>query len=262
MTPLESQLDRLAAAPRLLVASDFDGVIAPIVAEPSAAVALPGALEALTTLARQPQTEVAVVSGRALASLRPLMDGISGVILVGSHGAEVAGMSPIEDARILALVDRIEAESRRIAERTGPGLLVERKPVGVAFHFRQASSTDADRAVEELLAGPARWPGVRVRHGKMVVELFVVDASKADAVSAIRHRQGCTGVVFLGDDRTDEDVFATLTPTDLGVKVGADEDGHSTAAAFRVADPRAAAELLGRLAERRRAWISALAAAR
>ena len=51
-------------------------------------------------------------------------------------------------------------------------------------------------------------------------------------------------VVFLGDDVTDETVFARLRPTDIGIKVGPGD----TAAAYRVDDPTAAAAVLALLA--------------
>src|SRR5262245_66433127 len=88
MTPLESQLERLASVPRLLVASDYDGVLAPIVEEPSRAVALPQALDALRRLAATEQTDAAVVSGRARADLTGFLPGMALVHTIGCHGAE------------------------------------------------------------------------------------------------------------------------------------------------------------------------------
>src|SRR5262249_29768112 len=152
-------------------------VLAPIVEDPARAVALPGSLEALRRLAATSQTDAAVVSGRARADLAGFLGGLGRVQMIGCHGAEggnglMAAISP----ETTALVARLDEEVRRIARF--PGMLVERKPVGVAFHFRKASEPDAEESLHDLLNGPARWPGVRVRHGKMVVELFAVDASK------------------------------------------------------------------------------------
>ena len=80
---------RLAALPRLLVTSDFDGTLAPIVSNPADARMLPDAADALTALAdaaRRPN--VALISGRALGVLRTLSGMPATVHLVGSHGAE------------------------------------------------------------------------------------------------------------------------------------------------------------------------------
>ena len=63
-------LDAVAATPRLLVASDFDGTLSPLVDRPADARPLPQAAEALIAIAELPSTEVVLVSGRALAVLR------------------------------------------------------------------------------------------------------------------------------------------------------------------------------------------------
>ena len=52
----------------LLVALDFDGVLAPIVEQPEDARALPGTVEMLERLAALDGVHVALVSGRALTS--------------------------------------------------------------------------------------------------------------------------------------------------------------------------------------------------
>jgi trehalose 6-phosphate phosphatase len=75
----------------------------------------------------------------------------------------------------------------------------------------------------------------------------VRDATKGDGVERLREHVGATGVLYAGDDVTDEDGFAVMHEGDVGVKVGPGE----TKAEFRVADPDAVSELLGRLAAAR-----------
>jgi hypothetical protein len=74
----------------VLLAFDFDGVLAPIVDEPSAARALDGTADLLAALAEGDGVHVALVSGRALADLRAVaaVPADSPLLLVGSHGAE------------------------------------------------------------------------------------------------------------------------------------------------------------------------------
>ena len=76
-----------------------------------------------------------------------------------------------------------------------------------------------------------------------VLDLAVVKVSKGAALDTLRERVVADGVLFAGDDVTDETAFARLRPGDVGVKVG---DGE-TAAAFRVAGPADVAVLLERL---------------
>ena len=232
---LGAALRRVARIPRLLVASDYDGVLAPIVADPARAFPLPGAVETLRALAALPDTTVAAVSGRARGDLAAV-SGLPAdeVLLVGGHGAELGDGVRLDPAQA-ALRARLEAALRKIAEdRTG--VRVEHKPASVVLHTRTAARDVATSATDAVLAGPATWPRVHVTTGKEVVELSVVATHKGAAVEALRARSGAGAVVFLGDDVTDENAFAVLGEGDVGVKVGP----GPTRARFRVADPAAA----------------------
>lgn len=247
---LVERLDAAARAARLLVASDFDGTIAPIVADPEAAQADRGAIAALRTLVALPATRVAIVSGRALADLAARTAELDGAIRVGSHGAEFECAAAPLAAKQAALRARVAGWLREVAVR-GAGLVLEEKPASLALHYRRAGDHVAATAVEAVLRGPASWPGVVVRHGKMVVELSVVEGNKGTALQRIRDEVGATVVVFFGDDVTDEDAFAVLTTADVGVKVGAGE----SRAAHHIATTASVGRLLARLAERRAVWI-------
>ncbi len=256
MNELESQLARLARVPVLLVASDYDGTLAPIVADPAEARPQREVLVSLRTLAALPHTHVAVISGRALGELARLIGPIEKVHFVGSHGSEFdPDFASTLDAPTTELRERLQAEVSAIAG-TGAGFLVELKPAGVAFHYRNAEDARARAALQAIAAGPGARTGVFTRHAKRVVELSVVDIDKGKALATIRTRVGASAVLFLGDDATDEDAFATLSGPDVGVKVGEGETG----AAHRVADTEEVARLLAFLSEQRSAWAAGAAA--
>jgi trehalose 6-phosphate phosphatase len=252
MPDLQAHLDELVRTPVLLLATDFDGTLAPIVSEPGSAEARRESLVALKALAALPQTHVAVISGRSLADLARRVEEAGEAHLVGSHGSEFeAGFAaPISPASG-ALLKKTVAAAQAVAGRL-PGAQVETKPASVAFHYRNAEEKAAEGAVEELLAQVGPWGGLQVRQGKMVVELSVVRTDKGQALQSLRQRLGATAVLFLGDDVTDEDAFKTLTGPDVGVKVG---DG-TTAAAHHVADTMEVARVLARVAEKRTAWLA------
>lgn len=251
-TTLESRIDEIACTPLLLVASDYDGTIAPIVTDPVTAEADRESLVAMKALVAMPQTHVAVISGRALADLAGHVRDVEDAHLVGSHGSEFeAGFATPLTPEAAALHGRLTEALREFATRAD-GFSVEMKPASLAFHYRNADERAARSVVDEILRGPASWAGVHVRHGKMVVELSVVETNKGLALRRIRRQVGASAVVFIGDDVTDEDAFATLSGPDVGVKVGPGE----TAARFRVADTTAVARILARLAERRAEWIA------
>ncbi|TWT42009.1 Trehalase [Phycisphaerae bacterium RAS1] len=253
---LLSRLDDLARCPVLLVATDFDGTLAPIVNDPARAEANRESLVALKALSGMPQTHIAVISGRALRDLASRTAGVDEAHLVGSHGSEFEAdsVAPLSAAQ-QDLLTRLAVALRELAGG-GDGFQIEVKPASLAFHYRNAEPSAAEGAVAAIERGLGRWPGVYLRQGKMVVELSVVRTHKGEALQRLRQRLGASGVLFLGDDSTDEDAFATLQGPDVGVKVGP----GSSAARHRAADTQAVARVLARVTERRAEWIAGAAA--
>jgi len=250
---LDGALARFAARGRVLVALDFDGVLSPIVDDPSAARPTPEAAAALARLVAT--TDVALVSGRDIDDLRACASPPDGVVLVGGHGTQ----SSLEGA---AGGQALTPEQSDLLQRLGSaldeivdgvdGVHVERKPMSVVLHTRRASRPDAARTTELALAGPATWDGVHALRGKEVVELGAVALGKGGGIVRLRERLSGAGapveaLLFAGDDVTDEDGFAVLGPDDVGVKVG---DGE-TRAGFRVDSPTEVAAMLALLADLR-----------
>ncbi|GAA2167812.1 trehalose-phosphatase [Pedococcus bigeumensis] len=243
---LVAALDRLAAAPRVLVASDFDGVLAPLVPDPSQSRALPGTIEALEGLAALPDTHAAVVSGRDLDTLTSLT-GLAGsaVTRIGTHGAETsrataADLTPEQQQTL----DEVTRDLEAVCEGRPEGVHLESKPSAVVLHTRRMTDRATADAVEAAaLEVTSRHTGLHVLHGKQVVEVGVVRADKGTALVALRDEVGADQVAYFGDDVTDEDAFRALGADDVTVKVG---DGE-TAARFRVEHPEDAAEALIRL---------------
>ncbi|WP_432536614.1 trehalose-phosphatase [Kineococcus arenarius] len=250
---LAGALEAFAARGRVLVALDFDGVLSPIVDEPSAARALPESSAALARLVAT--TDVALVSGRALDDLRACAQPPEGVLLVGGHGTQSSldGDAPPLPPERAALLARLVEELDALAAGR-EGVHVERKPMSAVLHTRRAARDVAAEVTERALAGPGALPGVHALRGKEVVELGAVELGKGAGLRRLRERLSADGapveaVLFAGDDVTDEDAFAVLSPDagDLTVKVG---DGD-TAAARRVGSPQDVAVLLARLADLR-----------
>lgn len=233
---LTDALRRLADRPSVLVALDFDGVLAPIVEEPSAARALPEASRAVADLAAQDGVTVALVSGRALTDLRSVADPPDDVVLVASHGAEVAGAPGPEVPR--EVLDRVVAGLEAVAAQH-PGTAIEHKPAAAVLHTRRAARDVAADATRAALEAAGAVEGAHVLQGKEVVEVSVVEADKGTALLALADRLGVDAVLYAGDDVTDEHAFEAVAgrgvDADVTVKVG---DGD-TAAAYRVASPDA-----------------------
>jgi trehalose 6-phosphate phosphatase len=239
VTSLDDAVRTLAAVPRLLIALDFDGVLAPIVDVPSDARPLPAAAAALGSLATLPDTTVALVSGRGLADLAAVSGFGAPIRLVGSHGGEFDDGGAVLDDEQRARLDALTAELAELVDGE-PGVKLEHKPAGIAVHVRGAAADVGTRVLEAVRTGPAARPGIDATPGKAVLDLAVLQVNKGLALDVLRERVAADAVLFAGDDVTDETAFARLRPGDVGVKVG---DG-ATAAEHRVAGPPDVAALL------------------
>ncbi|ANY10035.1 trehalose phosphatase [Pseudonocardia sp. HH130630-07] len=255
---MHAQLDRLGPAGSLLVALDYDGVLAPLVDDPSAARPLPAAADAVRRLAGADRTRVVMVSGRGRDDLAAVSGFGPPVGLVGSHGAEF-------DDDLAALLGRTglltEAQQRRRSALldglrelvdAAPGARLETKPAGAAVHVRgmdpAAGTALLDRVRAEWVRdGAGGAADTEAIAGKDVLDIAVLTTTKGSAVAALREALGADLVLFAGDDVTDETVFGTLHDGDVGIKVG---DGD-TAAGFRVGEPADLAAFLTRLADAR-----------
>lgn len=245
MTSLPDDVDgALAGFARLrplLVASDYDGVLAPLRDDPSAAGFETGAADALRRLSRVDGVTVALVSGRGVDDLQAT-SGLTGDFRwVGSHGAEFDG----------PLTGELAERRDRLGELLAPlvarveGAWLETKPASVAVHVRPVQ----DRAAAAALLEEARHAvdsSLTFKPGKDVLEIAVTDADKGAALQRLVDELGVAASVYLGDDVTDEDGFRALTgPHDVTVKIGA----GPTDARHRVSDTVGAVALLNRLAD-------------
>lgn len=237
---LHSALTALARRRPLLLASDYDGVLSPLADVPSEAGPEPGVAEVLRRLAAVPGVTVALVSGRGRDDLQATSGFTGPLRWIGSHGAEFDGplTGDLADQRD-ALVARLEP----LAAGT-PGARLEIKPASVAVHVRQVQDRPAAAALLEA-ARAAVDPSLTLKPGKDVLEVAVTDADKGSAVRRLAAEVGARGVLYMGDDVTDEDAFRVLGADDVAVKIGEGD----TVAAHRVPDPAGARALLEGLAD-------------
>ncbi len=220
-----------ALARPLVVGLDVDGVLAPIVAHADDAQLLPGMLDAVAVLATR--TTVAIVSGRTVEDLERF--GFPDHVEVfGLHGMERSGERAVELAEHeQERLGRLVALAAEAADRAGDGAWVEIKPASVVLHTRQAPAEEAARSAAELREQARDVDGAQVLPGHAVIELLTRSTSKAAAIEELRNELGARAVVFVGDDHTDEAVFAALHEGDCSIRVGR----GPTAARHRVSGP-------------------------
>jgi trehalose 6-phosphate phosphatase len=196
----------MAAAPCGLL-TDLDGTLAPIVRDPAAARALPGAADALARLG-DAGVLVGVVSGRAALDARRIL-GRDDVLVIGNHGLEWLEPGAGAVAAAPEAAEAGDAIDRALADLPPePGVQVEHKGPSATIHFRTAPDPAAAAARAREVLSRVVMPGMEVRSGRMSLELRPSGAGdKGTAVQAVVRRHGLRGLVVIGDDVTDLDMF-------------------------------------------------------
>jgi trehalose 6-phosphate phosphatase len=251
----DDALTALATTPRLIIALDFDGTASPLVDDPMAARALTAVKEQLERLEALPDTVIAYVSGRSMSDLRIIAEHAddSATALAGSHGAQYwfpgEGEVEIGQATEEGAREALWDAARPIIDRY-EGAVLEPKAFGMGVHTRLATPEVEAAVFAEIDALVAeRFPQWRRRAGHRVLEFSSRVEGKDAAIGQLRERFDATGILFAGDDVTDEDAMRALQPGDLGVRVGPGE----SSAALRVDDPQQIAALLAQVATERQA---------
>jgi trehalose 6-phosphate phosphatase len=199
---------------RVLLAFDYDGVLAPLVREPSGARMRPPTRALLRRLVRL--YPVAVVSGRSWADASRFV-GSLGATVVGNHGFELGRPVPVPASvarQVRAWRTRLERDLRGV-----DGVHFEDKRSTLAVHYGLGRAWR--RAEKAVYDAANQLEGTRLVPGKKVLNVLPHDfPSKGDAVRTLVKRLGCDGALVLGDDVTDEDAFAVGAPLVFGVHVG------------------------------------------
>lgn len=230
---LYAALERFSALPNTLIALDFDGTLAPLVDDPMESRMLPEARAALLKLGASPGVTVALVSGRAIDSLKEVAEPSDDWYLVGSHGGEVVGPGEHHTYSANSRVPEELDYAFSIVVADHPGTRLEKKAFGLALHTRGVDSDVAAQAEQAARDVCEAFSGrLRVRTGHGILEFSVLEATKADGIAALREATSAQATLFAGDDITDEDAMGALGPADVGIWVGP----GSSSAEYRLAD--------------------------
>jgi trehalose 6-phosphate synthase/phosphatase len=246
---VEALAARLEAAPTLVLLLDYDGTLVPFAPTPELAEPDDELMDLLQELAARPGTEVHIVSGRTRETLERWLGGLP-IGLHAEHGfasrplgarSWVTGTLRLQDWRPIVL-----ALMRDFTART-PGALIEEKSAGIAWHYRLADAelgrlhAEALQCELERVVGPAP---IDIMPGAKVIEVLARGVHKGRLVPSLLARfPAGTLLVAIGDDRTDEDLFAALPQSALSVHVGPE----STRASIRLDGVKEVRALLGAL---------------
>ena len=225
-TELHTLVSRLRNAPHLLLILDYDGTLVPFANVPELASPAPDTLALLAALSARPNTTVHIASGRSRESLERWLGHLP-VGLHAEHGAwsRAVGaddwvpraVSPAPwRARVLDIL-------QETALRT-PGSLVEEKTVSLSWHYRMADPEWGTMQARELrlhLTEILANTPVEVVQGADVIEVRAYGAHKGALVGPLlRAAPTDTTILAIGDDATDEDLFAALPTGAIAIHVG------------------------------------------
>lgn len=250
----------LADPPRALIALDFDGTLAPIVEDPTAARATVAAATAVRKLAGLAGT-VAIVTGRPAADAARFagVADVPEVTVLGHYGRQRWERGRLSSPRPPSglAVARAELPALIAAAGADPGTWIEDKGEALAVHTRRAAEPQAEL---DRLAGPltelAGRTGLAVEPGRLVLELRPPGADKGAAIRELVSERTPAAIFFCGDDLGDRPAFDAVrelradgTPGLLVASGSAETPDEITAGADLVVQgPAGVAELLDGLA--------------
>ncbi len=215
--------DYRAGKDRLLLL-DYDGTLVPFASKPQKAIPGEATLEVLDRLTRTPGNEVVVISGRDRYTLDTWF-GKMNVGIIAEHGVWVKERSK-EWRMPEALSDEWKGQIHPLLElytdRT-PGAFIEEKDYSLVWHYRRTEPVLGAQRAKELkddLLHLTSNLNVGVMDGNMVIEIKNNIVNKGRAALNWISDRAWDFVLAIGDDRTDEDLFAAMPPEAYSVKVG------------------------------------------
>src|SRR5580692_9811737 len=197
-----------------LVATDYDGTLAPIVDDPAAAAPAPGAVAALAMLAGRAGT-VAIITGRDArdaVSLGGLAD-VPGLIVLGHYGAQRWQDGVLSEPPVPPGVQAVrEALPGLLAAAGAPeGTTVEDKGTALAVHTRRTADPVAALALlREPLSRLADSAALTLEPGRLVLELRPTGMDKGAALRQLAAKRAARSVLYCGDDLGDLAAFAAI----------------------------------------------------
>lgn len=192
------------------IATDIDGVLAPIVPTPDMSEVPDELRELLRRLSKRWHI-VAGITGRTTEDAFRLV-GLEEIVYYGNHGFEILRDGEVEvipeAAPYRAAIEELEERAR---EELAPlGAFVEEKGITVSVHYRNVSSEVGERC-KAFVKREGERLGLRITTGRGVVEARPpVRADKGTAVRRLVEEYGPERALFIGDDTTDLDAFREL----------------------------------------------------
>lgn len=245
LTQRQRIVTRYRAAPRRLIILDYDGTLRSFVKTPSPLAAAPTIRiwRILKMLSDQPNTTVAIVSGRTKRALSSWFVGIA-LVLAAEHGAwKRYGRKWEEvDSNFKKEKKRIRTIMQSYTDRTR-GSMIEEKDHAMVWHYTNVEPDTAFKRASELnheLTELLSDSDLSAHEGRKIIEVKPSSITKGGVVREICRKYPSDFILCAGDDYTDEDMFRELRddPNAMTIKVGQGETlaRHSVAKPSKLLD--------------------------
>ncbi|MFQ5998055.1 MAG: trehalose-phosphatase [Candidatus Bathyarchaeia archaeon] len=204
---------RLIAAPSVYVFFDLDGTLAAIRKNPRSVRLSKVSIALLERLAKLEKFHVSVISGRSIDDLKHLVP-VKNIYLAGNHGFEIRGpnFSFIHEKTVIftSAVKHFCKEASSLT-KAFPGLRIENKEITASIHLRVLRPKNRVLASKKLKEIAKRFKNLIAKEGKSVIDIMpAIDWNKGRACRFLMSSFGSGLPIYFGDDRTDEDAFASL----------------------------------------------------
>ncbi len=213
-----------ASATDRLLLLDYDGTLVPFAVKPQKAVPGNATKEVLEALSHVPGNEVVVISGRDRYTLDAWF-GKMDIGLIAEHGVwtkERSGKWRMHEGLSSDWKDEIYPLLELYTDRT-PGAFIEEKDFSLVWHYRRTEPILGAQRAKDLkddLLHLTSNLNVGIMEGNKVIEIKNTVVDKGRAALSWVSQHAWDFILAIGDDRTDEDLFAVMPPDAYSIKVG------------------------------------------
>ena len=226
LLPTEVLVDEYRKAAKRLLLLDYDGTLVPLAARPHEAAPGNDLRALLAQLTSDPVNSVVVISGRRTADLERWLGQVPHLGLASEHGSRwrLPGSSSWQGRSAeMEWKNPVRPILQHFVDRT-PGSFVEEKEFALVWHYRTVEPEFGEWLATELVAmleGMLAGSELRAYRGKKIVEVKPMWANKGTFASELPLEYTCCAFILaIGDDQTDEDLFAHLPESAWTVHVG------------------------------------------
>lgn len=209
-------------ASKRLIIFDYDGTLSPFYKDPTEAYPREDLLKLLAKLSEDPKNKVIINSGRNSETLDKWFGELN-IGLAAEHGVYYKE-NGVWHSNLQEIVwdDEVMNILKHTTKKT-PYSKIEEKKTALVWHYRAVDTWLADLRVNQLikeLINPCSRLNLQIMRGNKVIEIKSSDYNKGSETLRLMSQDKYDFIMAIGDDTTDEDMFAVLPSDSVTIKVG------------------------------------------